>query len=319
MKVSIVIPIYKVEKEIERCITSVLAQDYSNIEIVLVNDCTPDLSFQIAKDYIQLQQAEYKTLFIEHDVNQGLSGARNSGIVQCTGDYVFFLDSDDALTNSKVISYLVSYIEDDPSLEVVMGNYQKVDDDGVFEIANETRRYFDNNSKIYTAYACSKLWIVACGKLIKKDFLLTNHLFFYPGIYHEDELWSFGLFRVLSRLYVTPIIIYDYYEREGSITSQLKEKNIEDWIIIICEMVVIFNQQPNYHKKETLMIIENCRREILRKIFLFKDKNWQKEQLARLQNVHVPFFWKKHFLKQNLFMKMPRTLAYLYYSFRYNK
>ncbi|MHC5226444.1 glycosyltransferase family 2 protein [Ignatzschineria sp. LJL83] len=319
MKISIIIPIYKVEKEIERCITSVLTQDYSNIEIVLVNDCTPDLSFKIAKDCIQLQQAENKTLFVEHKINQGLSCARNTGLEKCTGDYVFFLDSDDALTDSRVISYLVSYIKNDPSLEVVMGNYQKVDEQGVYEVAHEVRRLFANNDEIYGAYTKGLIRILACSKLIKKEFLIRNRLFFKEGIYHEDELWSFELFRVLTSIYVSPRIIYDYYKRKDSITSHLKEKNIEDWITVITEMSNILLEQPKYYKKETIWVIERHRREALKKIFYFTDRKWMIIQIQRLQIITMPFTYKKRVVKQKLLMMFPSIFIYGYLKFKYKK
>ena len=90
MKVSIIVPIYKVENEIERCLQSVLGQTYDKMELILVNDATPDKSFEIAKEYLANRSVFNKEIvFVEHEVNQGLSVARNSGIKASSGDYLF--------------------------------------------------------------------------------------------------------------------------------------------------------------------------------------------------------------------------------------
>lgn len=317
MKVSIIIPVYKVEKEIGRCLTSVFQQDYQDIEIVLVNDSTPDKSFFIAKEVVILKGMEKRVLFIEHEVNQGLSCARNTGIQAANGDYLFFLDSDDALTASDVISHLVSYIERDPSLDMVMGNYQKIDDRGVFEVAHESRRFFENNDEIYQAYSKRRLWITAWGKLVRKKTLVDNDLFFQSGIYHEDELWSFRLFRAISKLYVTPAIVYDYYDRQGSIMSQIVEKNIDDWIIILKEMVDIFNQAPAYHQKETVLLIESYRRELLEKIVSFADKSFKLDRLKKVKEIKLPLVLKRRPLKQRLLLKLPTRIVAKYLNWKY--
>ena len=89
MKVSVIVPIFKVEKEIESCLISIIEQDYPNIEIILVDDCSPDNSFQIAKNIIKKYDFVDKTQFIYHDQNHRISVARNSGLIAATGDYVF--------------------------------------------------------------------------------------------------------------------------------------------------------------------------------------------------------------------------------------
>ena len=106
-KVSIIIPIYKVESYIERCITSVLRQTYRNLEVILVDDCTPDSSMEIAKAVInENQNCGMNFVFLKHDHNFGLSAARNTGINAATGDYLFFLDSDDELPNLPLRTFM---------------------------------------------------------------------------------------------------------------------------------------------------------------------------------------------------------------------
>ena len=103
MKVSIIIPVYHVEKYIERCVLSVLKQTYRPLEVVFVDDCSNDRSIDIAKKTIEKNgAASIEFVFLEHDKNQGQSAARNSGIKASTGDYLYFLDSDDKLSDDAI-------------------------------------------------------------------------------------------------------------------------------------------------------------------------------------------------------------------------
>lgn len=318
MKVSIIIPIYKVEKEIERCLHSVLRQDYKDLEVILVNDYTPDNSFDVAKKFVVSNNMEQQTLLIEHEINQGLSCARNSGIKAATGDYLFFLDSDDALTSRDVISHLVSFIEQATDLDMVMGNYQKFDNHGIFEVAHESRRLFECNDDVYRSYAKRELWITAWGKLVRRAFIIDNGLFFKPGIYHEDELWSFRVFRIARKLFVTPKIVYDYYDRQGSIMSQIVEKNVDDWIVILEEMVRVFNVTPSYYKKETIILIESYRRELLEKIVSFSDKSFQLDRVRKVKKIKLPLILKKRPIKQNLLLRLPTAVICSYLNHRWS-
>ena len=100
MLISIIIPIYKVEPYIVRCIDSVLNQTYRELEVILVDDCSPDKSMTMARDYIEQSSLskDLQFIYLRHEKNKGLSAARNTGINSATGKYVFFLDSDDEIT-----------------------------------------------------------------------------------------------------------------------------------------------------------------------------------------------------------------------------
>ena len=112
-KLSIIIPVYKVEKYIARCLDSIFNQkvDDSLIEVIVVNDGTPDNSMQIVNSYV----AMHRNLTIINQENQGLSVARNVGLAKATGDYVWFVDSDDWLVEDA-FSILFGYMKDNPTL-----------------------------------------------------------------------------------------------------------------------------------------------------------------------------------------------------------
>ena len=130
IKVSIIIPVYNVEKYIERCLRSVISQTYSNIECILVNDGTPDRSFEIAKEFINKYNHKEKSnidfILIEHEHNKGLSEARNTGVRASTGEYVYFLDSDDAIM-PEAIKDLVQTVERNKRPDVIYGSTLLID------------------------------------------------------------------------------------------------------------------------------------------------------------------------------------------------
>lgn len=127
MDISIIIPVYNVEEYIERCILSVCKQSMNNIsvECILVNDNSPDKSIDKAKSLIESYSGEIMFKIVTHDQNQGLSSARNTGMKNATGKYLFFLDSDDFLED-MCIQELWNIVVNNPKVQMVMGNYQYV-------------------------------------------------------------------------------------------------------------------------------------------------------------------------------------------------
>ena len=105
--ISVIIPVYNVEKYIIRCLESVKQQSYKDYEVILVDDCGQDNSIGLAKDYLE-KNFPANSHIITHDCNKGLSAARNTGILAATGEFIYFLDSDDAITND-CLSLLYSY------------------------------------------------------------------------------------------------------------------------------------------------------------------------------------------------------------------
>lgn len=317
MKVSIIVPIYKVENEIERCLQSVLDQTYDKIELILVNDATPDKSFEIAKEYLANRSDFNKEIiFVEHEVNQGLSVARNSGIEASSGDYLFFLDSDDALSSTSSIRSLLDYFQLNKSIEVVIGGVKRIGDENLSVVQEDiSYQLYETNSDIYTAYAGKKFTDYACGKLIKKSFLVDHQLFFKEGICFEDTLWAFFLYRKASVICNTNEIVYNYYERDGSITSVLTEKILHDFNTVILEMYQVYLSEP-YRLKDTVFVIERRRRESLKNMFAFKGSTrFIETELNLLKSLKLPLtILNFKYLEQNLICKCSTSFIYRYFS-----
>lgn len=188
--ISIIVPVYNTEKYLRQCVDSVLAQPYNNIEVILVNDGSLDGSPAICDEYA-LKEERVKVI---HKENGGLSDARNHGIDAATGDFLMFLDSDDFWTEDISLQLLVDKI-----------NRGKGNDFLLYKIANffqDSGRFvkselypipedseLDKISKLSILQTHGIFPISACDKLIKRDFILRNKLFFIKGLLAEDTPW----------------------------------------------------------------------------------------------------------------------------------
>ena len=235
--VSIIIPVYKVEPYIIKCIDSVLHQNYRFLEIILVDDKTPDNSMQMAIDYIEQSKLHHDLHFkyVKHDCNRGLSAARNTGIDAATGEYLFFLDSDDEIT-SDCIEKLVKEVEEG-NYDVACGNFRI---DGY--VSNYWKNYQHKELKshermeILRHFINHNVYMMAWNKLVRRKLITSKLLYFKEGIIHEDELWSFLLSNQASSMSVIMDVTYIYRVREDSIiTANSKRKSFSSKIIILKE------------------------------------------------------------------------------------
>ncbi len=232
MKVSIIIPVFQVEQYIERCINSVLRQTYRELEVILVDDCSPDKSMNIAHDLIlnrECKDIEFK--FLRHDRNRGLSAARNTGIKTATGSYVYFLDSDDEITED-CISVLVEPIRRF-NYDIVTSHYEikgiKVEYPKQ-DICGEMMGV----KTISKAYSQNRWHCMAWNKLCRRTFLLEKELFFQEGLIHEDELWSALLACNAESMCFVNKSTYNYYLRENSLsTAENYERKISNYIKVL--------------------------------------------------------------------------------------
>ncbi|MCE9189651.1 glycosyltransferase [Bacteroides fragilis] len=259
MKVSVIIPVYKVEKYIIRCLTSVVRQSYENIECVIVNDCTPDRSMFLVQTFIQNYQGSICFNIIQHDRNQGLSVARNTGIKYAKGDYIFFLDSDDELPPDSI--ELLCKPLDSSIPDLIVGNVSVIGQSSlVLMDLNKVKGRYENRETINYLMLSGCLPTMGCNKLIKRSFVLDNHLFFKPHVLHEDVHWLFFCAKNVSDLYIIPDTTYIYHMNVGSITNTKSMKNIESLYVIIEDLLHDFDIKNQIHQKyimsEALLLLE---------------------------------------------------------------
>lgn len=232
MKISIIVPVYNVEKYIVRCLESVANQSYSNIECLIVNDCTPDSGAILAKQFVEKYEGSILFKIIDHEKNKGLSAARNTGIRQSSGAYIYFLDSDDAIPENA-ISDLVLTAERNDNPEIVMGYTQGINAEGnhveVTSIQPQVRS-FASNMELFNAYLNGQYYVIACNKLVRRDIFDRHNTFFREGITHEDVMWSFEIATYVQRVIGCDKATYYYYlgDTNSISRSKLSEKRVRD-------------------------------------------------------------------------------------------
>lgn len=196
--VSVIIPVYQVSDYVERCLLSVMSQTYQNIECIIVDDCSEDDSIAKCERLIDGCHGSIKFQILHHEQNRGLSAARNTGTNAATGDFLYYLDSDDEITSS-CIEKLVSYVISDDSIEMVQGNYLKISDekeelgksDNVRALCNDDARDLFLNQRMIIEF----VW----NKLLNRSFVVDNRLYNKEGIINEDLLWIFYVIKNLKK------------------------------------------------------------------------------------------------------------------------
>lgn len=217
MRVSIIIPVYNTEKYILRCLDSVVSQSFSDIECILIDDCGTDNSVEIAQQYIDNYQGQIQFKIIHHKKNLGLSGARNTGIRVATGEWIYFLDSDDALTPNCFI-VLFALQEKFPDIDFVQGNLLNENGEISHYGFNNIPEYCNNPVTIENLML-KKVITSACNRLIKHSLLVENDLYFPVGMIHEDMYWVYFLSKYIHAAAFSNIGTYIYFTNEGSIMT----------------------------------------------------------------------------------------------------
>ncbi len=218
---SLIIPLYNVEKYIEKCLYSCIQQDIGDYEIIVVNDGSSDNSLQIAEQIAE----KVNNIQIVSQLNGGLSLARNKGLSIAKGEYVWFIDSDDWIENNCLKDIVVCLEKKNP--DILQLQYRKCYDDKILnkDFFCKIKGVINGKQQI----ANGGLPIPAQFAIYKKAFLFENNLKFYPGIFHEDSEFKPRVLFLAKRCASYDKVVYNYYQRtNGSITSVINPKRAFD-------------------------------------------------------------------------------------------
>lgn len=269
-KVSIIIPVYEVAAYIEDCLSSVITQDYEGIiECVLVDDCGKDRSIEIAEKIIEKNSEKVDFKILHHDINKGLSAARNTGFEGSSGDYVFFLDSDDRLYPNAISSLVEA--QQRTGAVVTMGNWNIIEHE-TGEIISTPGGVYKNEvafDDLHVLLSIPSIHGVTQNKLISRNFWIKNDLYQTPGLLYEDNLWSFKLLTRITKgnkFCVTPSITYVYNSRDGSIMHSINLKHIQSYIKSVDIAFQIAKTAPDANKWYAMKGLETFKRTALMNI-----------------------------------------------------
>ncbi len=230
MKLSLIIPVYNTEKYLSRCLSSIFEQamDMSNIEVVIVDDGSTDNSSLIIKKF----QEKFDNIKIVVQENKGLSEARNTGVSNSKGEYIWFIDSDDSITEN--------------SLEDIIKLINKIDFEILFFGFNyilspdKSESYIVDNSNENGYYSLDDIIKsninfrpMSWSYIYKRTFLIENNITFCKNLLHEDEEYSVKTLMLSNKNYFTNNIYYNYFLNSNSIMTTFKPKSIYDRIFIL--------------------------------------------------------------------------------------
>lgn len=249
MFLSVIIPIYNVEDYLRACIESVLNQTFTDYEVLLVDDGSPDGCATICDEYA----SKYANVHAFHKENGGLSDARNFGLERAKGDWVLFLDSDDYYGKPDFFQKIKD-IADEKDCTVInyLARMLLYNDESV--VLSEKPLYDikkleaikDNAKLLSTLIETDLLNISACYKAVKRSFLLENELWFKKGLVSEDVDWSLRMYTSDFKMaFLNYHVYYCRRQRPNSITSGIKAKNLYDLCSIVDSFAESFKNSNN--------------------------------------------------------------------------
>ena len=307
VKLSILIPVYNVEKFLNRCLDSVLNQKINEIEIILVDDGSTDKSSKICDDYSK----KYDNVKVYHKKNGGASSARNYGIDKTIGKYIWFVDSDDKLEENSIKS-IIDIMEKEKS-DVIVCNSKKVYENGKIEDECKysiKKGNYSSNEFMETLKKNPKSVIFAPQYyIVKKDFLIKNKLYFYEGIIHEDELWIPQLLILAKNIYYSNLNIYYHYMWSGSVMhSTKKEKSGNSCLIVSKEL---FNIYDNSNRDDLQFLRDKCVNIFLQAVWKIPNFMDNKENINRTLPIKNALYFKTK-IKSIIYFISPKFYLFLH-------
>lgn len=235
---SIIIPVYNVEQYLHQCLDSILAQDFNNYEVICVNDGSTDGSWQILEEYA----GKYSQIKITNRQNAGTASARNDGMQQAQGDYIWFVDSDDWILEDSLFKLSEQLKLHQPDVLCFNGKL-KYEDDGREEFDEGIIEHNIGGWEYYNKYALqSRKFHFVCVvlRLYKRSFLLENNLFFDNTVTHEDNLWIPLMYYYAESVDSIDMMAYVYRIREQSKMQTQSKDKIFDIVSVANKLAAFF-------------------------------------------------------------------------------
>ena len=316
IKISIIVPVYNVQDYLADCLNSILSQTFANYEVIIVNDGSTDSSPQIIDSF----KTKFPNLKIIHQKNQGVSNARNTGIIHSEGEYLFFLDSDDKI-KPTTLEKLYRGCEQSKVPLAICG----------IELFNEfgsiSKFIYKGNNLINSAdlaedILIGRMFSWVWNKLYRKDIWEKNSLSFKEGAYYEDIEIIFRILKCYSPIFCVPEALYEYRVRPGSIVASHSEKKITDFIKNVntgiqdinkvinkrdwlgLEFIEIYRKISNIYAITMMSTLDNPSNEI---VALYKSVFHTNDNFKFLLSNKVDIRNKLRFIKYN-FLMLPKFL-----------
>lgn len=252
MKFSIIVPVYNVEKYLDKCLKSILNQTYDNYEVVIVNDGSPDDSQNIIDKYVKNDKR-----FIGYKKgNGGLSSARNYGLEKITGDYILFVDSDDYLENELLEKLNLSLTKN--KVDLIRFECNVVDEKGNILFKPSSSSYTNTDvEKVINELVAKEYFEPVWSYCYSSSFFKKNNFKFEIGRIHEDYGIMLLVLYYANRITSLDYYGYNYVQRENSIMSDKNydktKKSVYDYLYLYLKDYEILLNEKDNHKKDVLL------------------------------------------------------------------
>lgn len=235
-RVSIIIPVYNVEEYITECLESVMAQtyDHGKIECILIDDCTPDRSMEMARQTLGCYHGDMTFKMLRHETNSGLSASRNTGIEAATGDFIFFVDSDDRLY-PETLQVLTGQLKVHPDADLIAGNWY--DETRGCNNYKLTQPMYSSNANHLFLGNTKK--ITAWNSLIRRSIITCCNLRFNVGMYFEDVPFNYHLYSHIAKYVIIPEVTYFYRKNDKGIMACGRNSKCQKTIHDYCRLLHI--------------------------------------------------------------------------------
>lgn len=312
-KISIIVPVYNVEKYIHECVNSILKQTYQNYELILVDDGSTDQCVQICDEY----QRKDGRVRVIHKKNGGLSDARNFGIEVATGDYISFVDSDDIISQNYIEIMLSAVLKYDA--DIVQGTLTREQSE-LNAVSNQNVETFTGEEAYRQCMLWKRVKVYACAKLYRKE--LFQDIRYPLGRINEDSCTFYKIFPLAKKVVCVPDYIYFYRKTPGSIMNQPISKKRLEVMNVPNEMQEYFGENSLKYRDE----IEYYRMRLGIHLYNESITNGMADNieyevgqlLEMLKSIDVsnPFFDRKYKMLLFILKKYPRLYEWCLLHFR---
>lgn len=307
VKLSVVIPVYNVEKYLEKCVNKIINQHVKEMEIILVDDGSTDNSGDICDKFSH----KYKEVKSYHKENGGASDARNFGLKKAIGEYVWFVDSDDTIEDDCIKKIESIIIENNP--DVIVCQSKVIHKNGVIEdeCKYTIKRGMYTSNQFMDTMKKNPQSIIFCPQyyIVKRDFVEKNKIYFYKGIIYEDELWIPQLLLKADSIFYSNLNIYFHLMRDESVMHSTKlNKCGMSAFVVSEELLKIYD---NSNRKDLQFLRDRNANIFLQSVWKMNDFFSKKSNIKRLMPIKNSYYLKTR-LKALLYLISPRFYLFIH-------
>lgn len=313
IKVSVIIPVYNVAPYVSECLASVKNQTFNDYEVIIVNDGSTDDSLKIVEEC----SVDFRNIKIVNQENQGLSTARNNGVLVAEGDFIFFLDSDDYILPDTLESLYQACTDNDTDLSIC--GVKMFWQNGV------TRKYLYpvNATVIRSIDLCAlmlsgKSFSWACTKLYRRSLWVKHKLEFPVGRTFEDIAISFSILTVYQRIAIVNKAQYQYRMRQSSITGSISYNKILDFIVqtqqalLAAHKVIMEGKLPHSPEQYIEAYTIQQSTQLMAMYSSMPDKDVNLKDLLRMNNLYPSVIQ----VLKNQILSVKKKVRFLYFLYR---